>query len=525
MLNGLVFVILGILLGSGCVFLLKKRIFAGEYAKVAAHQAQLEAHKIQLEAKNLEEAARAKKQSMLELKEEFAEWKNEYNRKHNENINRLNVMEKRLIQKEENLDKRYSNLDNKEKELKKKERELDIQEEETAALKISVNKLYEEQRLMLEKISGLTVQEAKEMIIKQYEGEARLESAQKLKLIDEELKSKSQQMAKDVISNAVQRIASEHVVSTSVTVIDLPSDEMKGRIIGREGRNIRALETATGVDFIVDDTPEAILVSSFDPIRREIAKQTIQTLIADGRIHPARIEEIVERIKGNFDTYLRREGENAVLELGIKEINPELYFYLGKLKFRSSFGQNVLEHSKDVAMIAAMLAREIGVNVNICKRAGLLHDIGKAIDRETEGTHTSLSVELTKKYGESAAVQDAIASHHMDTEFHSIEAVLIQAADSISAARPGARREILETYIKRLEKLEELSKSFSGVTKAYALQAGREIRVIVNANELDDNHTFLICKDIARKIQDEMEYPGQIKVSVIREVRAIEYAK
>ena len=332
-------------------------------------------------------------------------------------------------------------------------------------------------------------------------------------------------MAKDVISNAVQRIASEHVVSSSVTVIDLPSDEMKGRIIGREGRNIRALETATGVDFIVDDTPEAILVSSFDPIRREIAKQTIETLIADGRIHPARIEEIVERIKGNFDSYLRREGEHVVLELGLKDINSELYFYLGKLKFRSSFGQNVLEHSKDVAMIAAMLAREIGVNVNICKRAGLLHDIGKSIDRETEGTHTSLSVELAKKYGESAAVQDAIASHHMDTEFHSIEAVLIQAADSISAARPGARREILETYIKRLEKLEELSKSFSGVTKAYALQAGREIRVIVNANELDDNHTFLICKDIARKIQDEMEYPGQIKVSVIREVRAIEYAK
>ncbi|MCX6553751.1 MAG: ribonuclease Y [Candidatus Aminicenantes bacterium] len=518
MLNGVIFVILGILLGGGVVFLFKRMIFAGEYAKVATYKAQLE-------SKNQEEMARAKKQSMLELKEEFAEWKNEYNRKHNENITRLNVMEKRLIQKEENLDKRYSNLDNKEKELKKKERELDIQEEETSFLKNKVNKLYEEQKQKLEEISGLTVLEAKEMIIKQYEGEARLESAQKLKVIDEELKSKSQQMAKDAISNAVQRIASEHVVSTSVTVIDLPSDEMKGRIIGREGRNIRALETATGVDFIVDDTPEAILVSSFDPIRREIAKQTIETLIADGRIHPARIEEIVERIKGNFDTYLRREGESAVLELGIKEINPELYFYLGKLKFRSSFGQNVLEHSKDVALIAAMLAREIGVNVNVCKRAGLLHDIGKAIDRETEGTHTSLSVELTKKYGESAAVQDAIASHHMDTEFHSLEAVLIQAADSISAARPGARREILETYIKRLEKLEELSKSFAGVTKAYALQAGREIRVIVNANELDDNHTFLICKDIAKKIQDEMEYPGQIKVSVIREVRAIEYAK
>ncbi len=511
-------VLIGTLLGGGAVFLLKKRIFAGEFRKVEAYQKQLE-------AKNREELERSRKQSQLELKEEFAEWKNEYNSRQNEKVNRLNATEKRLILKEENLDKRYTNLDNKEKELKKKERDLDLLEEEIGALKTQVNQLHEEQRLKLEKISGLTVQEAKDLIIKQYEGEARLESAQKLKQIEDELKDKSQQLAKEAISNAVQRIATEHVVSSSVTVIDLPSDEMKGRIIGREGRNIRALENATGVDFIVDDTPEAILVSSFDPIRREIAKQAIETLIADGRIHPARIEEIVDRIKGNFDNYLRKQGEAAVLELGIRDLNPELYFYLGKLKFRSSFGQNVLEHSRDVAWVAAMLAREVGANINICKRAGLLHDVGKAIDRETEGTHTSLSVELAKKFGESAAVQDAIASHHMDTAFNSIEAVLIQAADSISAARPGARREILETYIKRLEKLEELSKSFAGVTKAYALQAGREVRVIVNANELDDNRTFLICKDIAKKIQDEMEYPGQIKVSVIREVRAIEYAK
>ncbi len=511
-------VLIGTILGGVGIFLLKRRIFSAEYRKVDIYQKQLE-------AKDREEVERYKKQAQLDLKEEFSEWKNEYNRRQNEKVTRLQVTEKRLIQKEENLDKRYTNLDNKEKDLKKKERDLAIEEEEIVAVKNGVNKLFEEQRLKLEKISGLTVQEAKELIIKQYEGEARLESAQKLKQIEEELKEKSQQLAKDVISNAVQRIATEHVVSSSVTVIDLPSDEMKGRIIGREGRNIRALENATGVDFIVDDTPEAILVSSFDPIRREIAKQTIETLIADGRIHPARIEEIVDRIKGNFDTYLRKQGEAAVTELGIRDLNPELYFYLGKLKFRTSFGQNVLEHSKDVALIAAMLAREIGANVNICKRAGLLHDVGKAIDRETEGTHTSLSVDLTKKFGESAAVQDAIASHHMDTAFTSIEAVLIQAADSISAARPGARREILETYIKRLEKLEELSKSFAGVTKAYALQAGREIRVIVNANELDDNHTFLICKDIAKKIQEEMEYPGQIKVSVIREVRAIEYAK
>ncbi len=510
--------LLGVLLGGATVFFLKKRIFAGEYRKVEAYQKQLE-------ARNREELERGKKQSQLELKEEFAEWKNEYNRRQNEKVNRLNVMEKRLIQKEENLDKRYTNLEVKEKELKKKERDVTLEEEEVAAIKKQVSQLQEEQRLKLEKISGLSVQEAKELIIRQYEGEARLESAQRLKQIEEELREKSQQLAKEAISNAVQRIATEHVVSSSVTVIDLPSDEMKGRIIGREGRNIRALENATGVDFIVDDTPEAILVSSFDPIRREMAKQAIETLIADGRIHPARIEEIVDRIKGNFDSYLRKQGEAAVLELGLRDLNPELYFYLGKLKFRSSFGQNVLEHSKDVAWVAAFLAREVGANVTVCKRAGLLHDVGKAIDRETEGTHTSLSVELARKHGESQAVQDAIASHHMDTAFTSIEAVLIQAADSISAARPGARREILETYIKRLEKLEEVSKSFAGVTKAYALQAGREVRVIVNANELDDNRTFLICKDIAKKIQDEMEYPGQIKVSVIREVRAIEYAK
>ncbi len=510
--------LLGALLGAAAVWSLKRRIFAGEFRKVEAQQKQLE-------ARGREELEREKKQAQLDLKEQFAEWKNEYNRRQNEKVNRLNVMEKRLIQKEENLDKRYANLDNKEKELKKKEHELDLQEEEIAALRGQVTQLYDEQRQKLEKISGLTVQEAKDMIVRQYESEARLESAQKLKQIEDELKERSTLLAKEAISNAVQRIATEHVVSSSVTVIDLPSDEMKGRIIGREGRNIRALENATGVDFIVDDTPEAILVSSFDPIRREMAKQAIETLIADGRIHPARIEEIVDRIKGNFDNYLRKQGEAAVLELGIRDLNPELYFFLGKLKFRSSFGQNVLEHSKDVAWIAAYLAREVGASVPVCKRAGLLHDVGKAIDRETEGTHTQLSVELAKKYGESAAVQDAIASHHMDTTFTSIEAVLIQAADSISAARPGARREILETYIKRLEKLEELSKSFAGVTKAYALQAGREVRVIVNANELDDNRTFLICKDIARKIQDEMEYPGQIKVSVIREVRAIEYAK
>jgi len=314
-------------------------------------------------------------------------------------------------------------------------------------------------------------------------------------------------------------------MSSAVTVIDLPNDEMKGRIIGREGRNIRALETATEVDFIVDDTPEAIIVSSFDPIRREIAKRVLESLISDGRIHPARIEEVVEKEKANFDTYLKEVGENAVMEVGIPDINPELFYYLGKLKYRTSYGQNVLQHSKEVAAIAAFMAIEMGLNANLARRAGLLHDIGKSIDRETEGTHTKLSVDLVKRFGESKIVQEAIASHHMDVDFTSVEGVLVQSADAISAARPGARREMFESYIKRLQELEQLSVGFEGVDKAYALRAGREVRVIIDSNETDDNKTFMISKDIAKKIQEDMEYPGQIKVTVIREIRATEYAK
>jgi ribonuclease Y len=510
--------IIGIFIGFMFFLLFKNRILANEYEK------------INFLKKELEESSRndletRKKRLTADLKEEFANWKNEYNRKQSSKVNRLNEMERRLIQREENLDRRYINLDNKEKEIKRRERELHLEEEELKVLNTKLTTSYEEQKVLLEKVSGMTVQEAKETIIKQYESEARMESAQKLKTIEEELKEKCDMMAKEVISTSVQRIASEHTISSSVTVIDLPSDEMKGRIIGREGRNIRALETATEVDFIVDDTPEAIIVSSFDPIRREIAKRALETLINDGRIHPARVEEVVEKIKLNFDDHLKEVGENAVLELGIRDIDPALFYYLGKLKYRTSYGQNVLEHSKEVAMIASLMARELGVNVAVAKRAGLLHDIGKSIDRETEGTHTELSVELAKKHNESQTVQEAIASHHMDVEFTSVEGVLIQAADTMSAARPGSRREIFETYIKRLEKLEELSKSFTGVKKAYALRAGREVRVIVNSNEMDDNRTFVMSKDIAKKIQEEMEYPGQIKVTVIREVRATEYAK
>jgi ribonuclease Y len=517
--------VLYILIGFGCIgagflifFLLRNRIFASEYRKMEILQKDLE-------ERSRQDIENSKRKIDIELKEEFVNWKNEYNRQQSSKINKLNETEKRLIHKEENLDRRYMNLDNKEKDLKKKEKDMFYKEEELKTLKNKLTQTYEEERVKLEKISGMTVQEAKDMIIKKCESEAKIESAQKLKVIEQDLKEKSLLMAKDIISTSIQRIASEHIISSSVSVIDLPNDEMKGRIIGREGRNIRALENATGVDFIVDDTPETIIVSSFDPLRREIAKKALETLITDGRIHPARVEEIVEKIKNEFDIYLREIGENAVVELGIEDINPELYYYLGKLKFRTSYGQNTLQHSKEVSLLAAFMARELNVNVNLASRAGLLHDIGKAIDRETEGTHTQLSVELARKHGESKEVQDAIASHHMDVEFSSVEGVLIQAADSISAARPGARREIFETYIKRLEKLEEVSKSFDGVNKAYALRAGREVRVIINSNELDDNRTFLMSKDIAKKIQEEMEYPGQIKVTVIREVRAIEYAK
>ena len=518
--NILVFII-GVFAGGVVTVLFKKKIFAREYEKIESLKKELKEKK---EKDNIEFEDR-KKQMIVDLKEEFSNWKNDYNKKQSYKASRLNEMERRLIQREENLDRRYINLDNKEKEIKKKEKDLHYQEEELSVLKSKLSSIYEEQKAKLEKISGLTTQEAKAMIIKQCESDARLEGAQRLKNIEDEIKEKSTVMARNIVSSAIQRIASEHIISSSVTVIDLPSDEMKGRIIGREGRNIRALENATEVDFIVDDTPEAIIVSSFDPIRREIAKKALETLINDGRIHPARIEEIVDKIKEDFNNYLKEVGENTVVELGIRDLNPELYYFIGKLKYRTSYGQNVLQHSKEVSMIAAIMAREIGANVNIAKRSGLLHDIGKSIDRETEGTHTELSVELVKKYGESEKVQQAIASHHMDVDFTSVEGVLVQAADSMSAARPGSRREIFETYIKRLEKLEEVSKSFGGVNKAYALRAGREVRVIIDSNELDDNKTFLMSKDIAKKIQAEMEYPGQIKVTVIREVRATEYAK
>jgi len=357
------------------------------------------------------------------------------------------------------------------------------------------------------------------------EDKAKLEAVQVLRKIEEETREKGQGMAREIISQAIQRSAADHVVETTVSVVDLPSDDMKGRIIGREGRNIRALELATGVDIIVDDTPEAVILSSFDPIRREMARLAIEKLVMDGRIHPARIEEVVETVKKELEEKIKQEGESVILELRIQDIHPELVKLLGRLKYRTSYGQNVLQHSKEVDYLATIMAKELGLDANVAMRAGILHDIGKAVDKEVEGTHTELSVELTRKYGEKEKVIQAIASHHRDIDFPSIEAVLVQAADTLSAARPGARRELLEAYVKRLEKLEEIANSYEGVAKSFALQAGREIRIIVESQKISDDKAYLAAKEIAQKIKEELDYPGQIKVTVIREMRAVEYAR
>jgi ribonuclease Y len=484
----------------------------------------------QEEAKNIlsrakEEAEKLAQKASAEAKEKFNDFEAEFERQTRDRRKKISEMERRLVNKEENLERRFQAMERKERDLGGRERrqyqrekDLDVQEQKISGL---INKQMEE----LERVSGLTQEEAKSQLIKKIEDEARLEAVQTVRRIEEETREKSQALAKEIISQAIQRSAAEHVVESTVSIVDLPSEDMKGRIIGREGRNIRALELATGVDIIVDDTPEAVLLSSFDPIRRELARLTIEKLVIDGRIHPARIEEIVETVKAELDEKIKQEGESVILELRVQNIHPELVKLLGKLKYRTSYGQNVLQHSKEVALLAALMARELGLDTNVAMRAGLLHDIGKAVDKEVEGTHTELSVELVKKYGESNAVAQAIASHHRDVDFPSVEAVLIQAADTLSAARPGARRELLETYIKRLEKLEEIAHFFDGVSKAFALQAGREIRIIVESQKVSDDRAALIAKDIAQKIKNELDYPGQIKVTVIREMRAVEYAR
>jgi len=508
-----------IVLCCGILFILVKKSSGAR----AIFRSKQEAKEILEKAQ--EEAEKARREATIELKEKQINLKAEFERQNRDKNQKLNDLERRLMRNEENLERKFQNVERKEREFNNKEQRLKSRERDLGDKERKYEELIQQAVEELERVSGMTQEAAKNMLVKKIEDEAKLEAVQAVRKIEEETREKSQGLAREIISQAIQRSSADHVVETTVSVVDLPSEDMKGRIIGREGRNIRALETATSVDIIVDDTPEAVILSSFDPLRREMARLAIEKLVADGRIHPARIEEVVEKVKKELEEKIKEEGESVILELRIQNVHPELVKLLGRLKYRTSYGQNALQHSKEVAYLSTLMAKELGVNSDVALRAGLLHDIGKAVDKDVEGTHTELSVDLTKKYGESEAVIQAIASHHRDVDFPSIEAVLVQAADTLSAARPGARRELLESYIKRLEKLEEIANSYDGVSKSFALQAGREIRIIVESQKVSDEKAAVVAKEIAQKIKDDLEYPGQIKVTVIREMRAVEYAR
>ncbi|MBR2454519.1 MAG: ribonuclease Y [Clostridia bacterium] len=459
-----------------------------------------------------------KKEAILEAKDEIHKLRNEVDKELRERRAEVQRQENRINQKEENLDKKTENLEKKEELLAEKVKAADAKMEEVETLKRS-------QLEMLEKISGYSKEQAKVLLLQELEEQLTHEKALKIMEFEQKTRDESDNLAREIISGAIQRCAADHAAEATVSVVALPNDEMKGRIIGREGRNIRTLETITGVDLIIDDTPEAITVSSFDPVRREVARLTLERLIQDGRIHPARVEEMFEKSKREVEQTIKQTGERAVVDAGVNGVHPELVKLLGKLKYRTSFGQNVLNHSLEVSYIAGLMAQELGVDVKAAKRAGLLHDIGKALDREFEGTHIELGVEAAKKYKENDKIVHAIAAHHGEIEAKTIVAVLVQAADAISAARPGARRENVQNYIKRLEKLEEIATSFEGVEKSFAIQAGREIRIMVNPETVSDEKMVIVAREIAKKIEDELEYPGQIKVNIVRENRAIDFAK
>ena len=467
---------------------------------------------------SIKSAESKKREALVEAKEEILKARNDFERDQKERRADLQKQERRLQQKEENLDRKTENMEKKEDTLQRKLAELEEAREEVATVKKT-------QMEVLERISGFTAEEAKDYLINQLAEEVTHESAMKVREIEAQFKEEADQKAKEILSLAIQRCAADHVAEATVSVVPLPNDEMKGRIIGREGRNIRTLETLTGVDLIIDDTPEAITVSCFDPVRREIARLALEKLILDGRIHPARIEEMVEKAKREVDATIKAEGERAVFETNVHGLHPELVKLLGRMKYRTSYGQNVLNHSIEVSHLAGLLAAEIGADVAQAKRAGLLHDLGKSIDHEVEGSHVQIGVELARKYKENEDVVHAIEAHHNDVEPRTIVACLVQAADAVSAARPGARRENLENYIKRLEKLEEVTSSFPGVEKSFAIQAGREVRIMVKPDQVSEDQMVLLARDIAKKIEEELEYPGQIKVNMIRETKVVEYAK
>ena len=466
----------------------------------------------------LKVAETKKKEALLEAKEESIRTKNELDKETRERRAELQRYERRVLSKEENLDKKMEAME-------KREASFNAKEEELKKQKAEIAKLNEQRVQELERISGLTSEQAKEYLLKTVEEDVKLDTAKMIKEMENQAKEEVAKKAKDYVVTAIQKCAADHVAETTISVVQLPNDEMKGRIIGREGRNIRTLETMTGVDLIIDDTPEAVILSSFDPIRREVARIALEKLIVDGRIHPARIEEMVEKAQKEVETMIREEGESAVLEVGIHGIHPELVRLLGKMKFRTSYGQNALKHSIEVAQLTGLLAAEIGEDVRMAKRAGLLHDIGKAVDHDMEGSHIQLGVDLCRKYKESALVINAVESHHGDVEPESLIACLVQAADTISAARPGARRETLETYSNRLQQLEDITNGYKGVEKSFAIQAGREIRILVVPEQISDADMVLLARDISKRIESELEYPGQIKVNVIRESRVVDYAK
>ncbi len=502
-----------VLLAAGMVLgvMYRKRVAEREIAS-----AEDEAKRILNDA--IKSAESKKREALVEAKEEIHKSRAEYEREVRERRSELSKQEHRLQQKEEHLDKKTDAIDRKNELLTKKLSEIEAQQEELQQIKRS-------QLEMLERVSGFTVDEAKAMLIENLAQEVTHEQAAKLREIEQQYKDEAEARAREIITLAIQRCAADHASEVTVSVVPLPNDEMKGRIIGREGRNIRSIETITGVDLIIDDTPEAITISCFDPVRREVARLALEKLIADGRIHPARIEEMVAKAQKEVNNTIKAEGERAVFETGVHGLNPELIKLLGRQKYRTSYGQNVLNHSIEVSLISGLIAAELGVNVATAKRAGLLHDIGKSIDHEVEGSHVTIGVDICKKYKESDEILHAIAAHHNDVEPQTVIACIVQAADAISAGRPGARCENIENYVKRLQKLEEVTMSFAGIASCYAIQAGREIRVMVKPDEISEDQMTLLARDIAKKIEDELTYPGQIKVHVLRETKAVEYAK
>ncbi|MFP3939853.1 MAG: ribonuclease Y, partial [Thermoanaerobaculia bacterium] len=518
-----IYTLLGVAAATAAVVLLVWWLVLRRQARRVTARARRQAAKI------LEEAERSGETRLREAeivaKEKLLQARSEFEKASRERRSELEGLERRLTQKEDLLDKRVEKLDGRERELLVRERGLQERETVTSRRESELDRLLAQERDKLEQIAGLTAQQAKEELTRVIENEARMDAAHLVKRLEDEAREHAQRQAQRIIGMAVQRAASDYVAETTVSVVMLPSDEMKGRIIGREGRNIRALEAATGIDLIVDDTPEAVILSGFDPFRREIARVALERLVADGRIHPARIEEIVEKVKAEFDDHVVEEGEAALLELNLPDVHPELVKLLGRLRYRTSYGQNVLQHSKEVAFLAGAMAGELKADVHVARRAGLFHDVGKAVDREVDGTHLEIGIELLRRYGETEEVVHAMACHHGDYDPETVEAILVTSADALSAARPGARREILETYVKRLEKLEELAAGFRGVQKTYAIQAGREVRIIVDSGKITDEEAIMLSRDVAKRIEQELTYPGQIKVNVIRETRSIEYAR